>query len=317
MTDMTISGFSFVRNGVSLYYPVAESIRSILPICDEFVVAVGRGDPGDRTREVIASIGDPRIRILDTVWDEATFRQGASNAVQTDLAKVECTGDWLFYVQADEVVHEAYLPVVERRCRDLLDDARVEGLLFRYRHFWADYEHVLDSHAWYAREIRVVRNLPQIHSWHSAQSFRYYHDYRHPWQTSDTRKLRVADVDAEIFHYGWVRPPHLMQRKNRALREVHAGRQAAEAQYAAAAAEFDFGPLKRLPVYRGSHPAVMRRFMARFDWGDRLRDEGDYAPGSERPRHERLKYRVMTWIEKAVFGGNQLFASHNYRRVRV
>ncbi len=47
---MKISGFSFARNADVLGYPVAESIRSILPACDEFVIAVGKGDPGDRTR---------------------------------------------------------------------------------------------------------------------------------------------------------------------------------------------------------------------------------------------------------------------------
>ena len=62
---MKISGFSFCRNAQKLYYPLAESIRSILPLCDEFVVAVGKGDADDRTRETIEGIGDPKIRILD------------------------------------------------------------------------------------------------------------------------------------------------------------------------------------------------------------------------------------------------------------
>ena len=131
---MKISGFSFVRNDVKLYYPVAESIRSILPICDEFVVALGKGDQDDTTREVIEAMGDPKIRIVETVWDEAHYDRGIVNAIQTDIAKEACTGDWLFYLQADEGLHEKYLPVVEARCRQLLDRLEVEGLILAYRH---------------------------------------------------------------------------------------------------------------------------------------------------------------------------------------
>ncbi len=111
---MKISGFSFVRNGDKLYYPVAEAIQSILPICDEFVIAVGKGDEDDRTRELIEAIDDPKIRIIDTEWNEQYYKKGIINSIQTDIAMQECSGDWLFYVQADEVVHEKYLPVIQK-----------------------------------------------------------------------------------------------------------------------------------------------------------------------------------------------------------
>lgn len=313
---MKISGFSFVRNGDSLYYPVEESVRCLLPICDEFVVAVGRGDPGDRTREILLGIGDPKVRILDTEWDEKFFQRGAINAVQTDIAKQACTGDWLIYLQADEVIHEQYLPVIEKRCRDLQGDRDVEGLLFGYKHFWGDYEHYFDSHAWYATEIRGIRNLPEIHSWHSAQSFRYFHRYEHPRQEGGTRKLRVARVDAEVYHYGWVRPPHLMQQKNKALRKAHAGVKTAEEQFRVAPPEFDYGPLGRLPVFRGTHPAVMQARIAAMSWRDKLRMDGPLQPDGEFTRHNRLKYRILTRIEKTLFGGEQVFGSHNYRVIR-
>ena len=76
---MKISGFSFVRNAVKLYYPIVESIRSVLPLVDEFVIACG--DSEDETTELIRSIGDPKIRIIETVWDKSQFVHGASNAV--------------------------------------------------------------------------------------------------------------------------------------------------------------------------------------------------------------------------------------------
>jgi hypothetical protein len=35
---MKVGGFTFVRNVVKYDYPVVESIRSILPVVDEFIV---------------------------------------------------------------------------------------------------------------------------------------------------------------------------------------------------------------------------------------------------------------------------------------
>lgn len=298
---MKISGFSFVRNGYKLYYPVAESIRSILPIVDEFVVAIGKGDPDDETREIIADIGDPKIKIIDTLWEEKYFKKGIINAIQTDIAKNACSGDWLFYLQADEVVHEKYLPMIKQRCAELLDNQRVEGLLFRYKHFWGDYNHYHKSHGWYPYEIRIVRNAPHIHSWQSAQSFRYFEYYDNPRQDGGTRKLRVAKVDAEIYHYGWVRPPHLMQNKSHALDSVHWGKRKAEEYYRKAPKEFDYGPLNLLAEFKDTHPAVMRERIKQMDWQHKLQLSGKPNPHRAPHKHERLKYRLITFLEQAIF----------------
>ena len=201
---MRISGFSFVKNGIKLYYPVVEAIKSILPICDEFIVAVGKGDEDDNTRKQIEAIGDPKIKIIDTVWNLEKYPRGMENAHQTDIAKEHCTGDWLFYLQADEVIHEKYLPVITKRCEELLDNENIEGLLFKYNHFWGDYNYYHTGHGWYPHEIRIIRNRPDIHSWESAQSFRRIPDFDgiHYRQKENTYKLKVAAVDAYVYHYG-------------------------------------------------------------------------------------------------------------------
>lgn len=309
---MKISGFSFVRNGVKLYYPVVESIRSILPICDEFIVAVGEGDPDDTTREEIAAIDSPKVKIIDTEWDELYWKGGAINALQTDIALNECSGDWCFYLQADEVVHEKYLPVIRNRCEELFSDTEVEGLLFGYTHFWGDYNHHQISHGWYPNEIRIVRNLPEIHSWESAQSFRYFYEYEHPQQEANTRKLKVANVAAEIYHYGWVRPPHLMQRKNKALDSVHWGRERAESHYEKAAQSFDYGPLGNIPEFTGTHPEVMQERISEFDWGDRLNYGKSRQNSAPKHKHEKLKYRILTAIERILGLEEPLFGFKNY-----
>lgn len=313
---MKISGFSFVRNGDKLYYPVTEAILSILPICDEFVIAIGKGDKDDRTREMVAALTDPKVRIIDTEWDEKWFKGGMINSIQTDIAMQACSGDWLFYLQADEVVHERYLPVIKERCEKLLNDNRVEGLLFNYRHFWGDYQHYQGGHGWYPHEIRIVRNVSKIHSYQSAQSFRFFDYYDNPRQEIGTRKLNVAKVDAEIFHYGWVRPPQLMQNKKKSLDSVHWGVQKAVAHYNGEKPYFDYGPLTLLDEYHGSHPQVMQERISKMDWQDKLQLTGKPDKYRLPHKHEKLKYQLLSCFERIFNKGRQIGGFRNYNLIK-
>lgn len=309
---MKISGFSFVRNGIKLYYPVVESIKSILPIVDEFVIAVGKGDEDDTTRDQIAAIDDSKIVIIDTVWEEQFYKKGVINSIQTNIAKDACSGDWLFYLQADEVVHEKYLPIITSRCEELLDNNKVEGLLFKYKHFWGDYDHYHAGHGWYPNEIRIIRNRPDIYSWQSAQSFRRFDCYESPRQETGHHKLHVARVAAEIYHYGWVRPPHLMQNKRRALDSVHWGLNRAKDYYEKAPLEFDYGPLNLLAKFEGTHPMVMNEMIAKMNWNDKLQASGKPNPYRAPHKHEKFKYRLLSIIEKYFTGGQQIGGFKNY-----
>lgn len=305
------------KNALKLYYPMRQSVESILPLVDEFVVALGDSDEDDITRAEIVAIGSDKIRIVDTVWDIEKYPRGMEHAHQTDIAKSHCTGDWLFYLQSDEVVHERDLETIRKRCEELLDDPEVEGLLFRYRHFWGDYEHVQDGHCWYRKEIRIVRNHPEIHSWESAQSFRRIPgfeglNYR---QQAGTYRLKVAAVEAEIFHYGWVRPPRLMQNKIKAFSTNHRGRESVEKLEAAHYYDqgFDYGNLSRNTRYEGTHPAVMKSWMDAFDWKDQLRFTGPaISLNPNKAKHDKTRYRVITWIEKNLLGGRRLGEFANY-----
>src|SRR6202000_205268 len=138
LLPMTISVFTMVHNATKYYYPLKQAISSLLPLVDEFVVALGDCDADDRTLEEIRSIGSDKIRIIHTVWDLEKYPRGMEHAHQTDIAKAACSGDWLFYLQSDEVVHEEDIPRIRERCAQLLDDVSVEGILFKSRHFWGD-----------------------------------------------------------------------------------------------------------------------------------------------------------------------------------
>jgi len=277
---MRISGFTFVRNAIDLYYPVVESITSILPICDEFIVAAG--DSTDGTTELLRSINDPKVKIIETVWDPQRFVRGASNADQTNIALDACTGDWAFYLQADEVVHEKYLPGLVERMRECLDDRRVQGLLLDYVHFYGDYDHYETSHSWYRREVRIVRTGIGVRSWHSAQGFRI-----------GTQKLHVKLANAEVYHYGFVRPPLQMRRKALALSTVHFGVDAMRG--ADPDIEFDFGRMWGRKRFTGTQPKVMAQRIAAKNWQVR-------PTRSVVNRHDRIGYAVLSFIENRILG---------------
>lgn len=305
---MTISGFSFMRNADKLYYPVAPSIRSILPVVDEFVIALGKGDEDDRTLDEILAIGSDKIRIIHTEWDTDLYTGGTEYAHQTDIAKSHCKGDWLFYLQSDEVIHEKDLPVIVQKCEKHLHDERVEGFLFNYKHFWGDYNHYIVSHKWYPREIRIIRNLPEIHSWKDAQSFRRIPEFK-PFdylRKKNTYKLKVLDAAASVFHYGWVRPPQLMGHKQRVFNSHY--RKPAEKEIVSA---FHYGDLKKLNVFTETHPETMKEWIQKFDWEELLNPAYDIK-GRKPHQHERLKARLLTFFEKNLFGGRQIGGFKNY-----
>lgn len=279
---MKISGFSFCRNAIKLYYPVVESIRSALPMVDEFVVAVGESE--DDTLAAIQAIGDPKIRIIETQWDPQHFVRGAINAIQTDIALQACTGDWCLYLQADEVLHEEDHPAILETLSRVNDRPEVEGLLFDYLHFWATYKTYQTSRGWYRREVRMVRNGIGAHSWRDAQGFRIHE-----------RKPKVVRCGARIFHYGWVRPPHLMKAKNIALDSLYHDDDAMKKRHPEPAVPFDYGPLDHLARFQDTHPAVMAERIRNQDWT--LPPPG---PAGMAHGHNKRSGRIRDWVERNI-----------------
>ena len=314
---MTISGFTMGKNARKLYYPMKQAVLSILPIVDEFIVVLGNSDEDDTTRAEIESIGSPKIKIVDTVWDVEKYPRGMEHAHQTDIGKSLCKGDWLFYLQSDEVIHEDDLPLIRKSCEELMDDQEVEGFLFDYIHFWGDYYHFQNNHCWYRKDIRIIRNKPDIHSWQSAQSFRRIPDFDglHYRQEENTFKLKVAQIRARVFHYGWVRPPQLMNNKIKSFNINHKGiRNVIEMEKNELfKGHFDYGNLNKIPVYKGNHPAVMKEWIQQFNWSDKLRHTGVRRSLNKLPiKQDRLRYVIISWIEKNLLFGFRLGEPRNY-----
>ncbi len=249
---MKVSAFSFCRNAVLYEYPFVESIRSILPIVDEFIINVGRCDDG--TLELIRSIRDPKIRIIESVWDETLRKDGLIYSQQTNLALAQCTGDWAFYLQADEVIHEDDLPAIADAIRRCDGAPSVKGLLFRYLHFVGDY---WSTNPWfYHKAVRIIRNNGEVESCGDAVGFHLKATKQ--YLQSGPREW-LAPTGARVFHYGWVKDPKTMLVKKQAMAKVYHGDAPPPSEaklYALKTFEFEDYPI--LKEFDGSHPGVMR-----------------------------------------------------------
>lgn len=252
---MKISGFTFVRNAVKFDYPVMEAITSILPLCDEFVIALG--DSGDGTRELIQSIESPKIKIIDTIWDESLRTGGQTFALETNKAfdEISADSDWAFYIQADEVVHEQYHDRIKEAMLRYKDDPKVDGLIFKYLHFYGSYDYVGDAYRWYRREVRVIKNDKSITSYKDAQGFRKKPDI----------KLRGKLIDAYVYHYGWVRDPRAMQGKQRSFNHFYFDDAWIE-KHIGQAESFDYTGIDALRRFDGTHPKVMQPRIQTINW---------------------------------------------------
>ena len=315
---MKISGFTFLRNTSKLYYPILESIQSALPIVDEFVIALGKGDDDDDSEAKIRSLQSGKIKIIHTEWDTEKYPQGMEHAHQTDIAKETCSGDWLLYLQGDELIHEQDYNEIKTKCKQYLNNANVDGFLFNYFHFYGDYGHYFRDHCWYPYEIRIVRNEPEIHSFESAQSFRRIPNFDGISYRSKegTSKLNVIKLNASIYHYGWVRPPKLMRKKRLYFSNTHRGKTATKTEYKKYAAEYDYGRMDYCLVFKQSHPKFMKQKITELDWQKSLRFSGPNVIGRPEAKHERLKYRLIVWIERTFFGGKVLGGHKNYNAVK-
>jgi hypothetical protein len=290
---MKVSGFTFVKNAIKYGYPVVESISSILPVVDEMIVCLG--DSEDDTEGLIRSIGSDKIKFIHSVWDDNLREGGAVLAVETNkaIAATTADSDWLFYIQADEAVHEQYHKTIVDAMQQYKDDKRVEGLLFNYHHFYGSYKYIGDGRSWYSKEIRVIRNNKKIKSYRDAQGFR--------WE--DGRKLHVKLIGAYIYHYGWVKNPLVMNRKREnfgTLWDGEAGKTKIVKE-----ASFDYSNIDSVTMFEGTHPAVMKNLLNKESW--------DSGIDISKKNFKSTKHRLLYFLWRKF--GWRPFEYRNYVRV--
>lgn len=264
---MRVSGFTIIRNALKYDFPAVESILSILPVCDEVLVSVGNSE--DTTLDLIKSISSPKIKIIESAWDDSIRKGGLLLAKETNKAldAVSPDADWLFYIQADEVLHEDDVPVVKEALQKWKDDKKVDGLLFEYKHFYGSYSFLEDSRLWYRREIRIIRNDKHIRSFRDAQGFRKYDSLTPSDEEllNGGHKLNVKHSGASIFHYGWVKNPVIQQNKRNTFYKLWHEKDSVEKNLKQSQ-EYDYSVVCALKKFEGSHPAVMLDRIKKQDW---------------------------------------------------
>jgi glycosyltransferase involved in cell wall biosynthesis len=279
MTLPTISGFTFIRNGVELGYPFIESIKSILPIVEEFVIAVGKSS--DNTLELIKALNEPKIRIIETIWNEKMGEKGFVYAQQKMIAQYSCIGDWAFYLEGDEVIHEDDLAKIKEATQIYHNDDDVEALVFDYYHFYGNENTCLDSPAWYRTEARIIKN-----------SIRSYAPDGLYWLVLETNKIgrypKAAHTHAKIYHYGWARSEDKMNLKVKRIQPYWDKNNTAIHVQKIDYREIDSTTLR---LFNGTHPEVIQNWLSK--------EEGVFKANPDHKLTKReIKHRISRKIEK-------------------
>lgn len=272
---VSISGFTFIRNGVELGFPFEASIRSLLPLVDEFVVAVGQGN--DDTLARVRAIGDPKIRVIETLWNERMADRGFVYAQQKMIAQYACTGDWAFYLEGDEVVHEDDLPAIRASVERHHANPEVEALVFDYRHFYGTAQWVSISPGWYRRECRLIRNTIRSYA-PDGQYWLITTEHKKP------RNPKAALAHAHIFHYGWIRRNEDMQKKLDQVSKYWADSTTMQVRYS----QFD---ARALAPFTGTHPMVAAEWLATGA------EQQLHIDPAYKPTRKENKYHLMRQLE--------------------
>ncbi len=288
---MKISGFTFIRNGTLLGYPYIESLRSLLSVCDEVIVAVGQG--ADDTLERIQALSDPKLRVIETVWNETMQDRGYVYAQQKMIAQFNCSGDWAFYLEGDEVLHEEDVPKLKAQLQGYLANPQIEAVVFDYYHFYGAAETLAISPGWYRRAPRIIRN--SIRSYSPDGLFFVVME-----QNKRGRYPRAVAAGLPIYHYGHVRSVATMQTK---IQQV-------SRYWGHAPPGFEgYGNIdpQALSKFHGTQPAVMSSWLA-TQAAPKLILNPDYILTRRERRH-----RWMMWLERVT--GWDLSKKH-YRLVK-
>ena len=274
---MKVSAFTFIKNGQILGYPFLQSIKSILPIVDEFVINVGKSE--DNTLEIIKSFSSPKIRIIESKWNDSMQDRGYVYGQQKMIAQYNCTGDWAFYIEGDEVYHENDLEQIRKSMEIHLNDSNVEALVFDFMHFYGNTNSFLNSPGWYRSEARIIKN-----------SIRSYAPDGLFWVVLDSNKKgrypRAKSAGVTCYHYGWARSEDQMNLKSSKVKKYWGGEPV----------KIDYTQMDQTIIqeFQGSHPEIMK------DWLSK--DDGLYiADSAYKPTQKQIKHRLMIKLEK-LFG---------------
>ena len=242
-----------------LNYPFMEAIRSALPICDEYIIVAGDSD--DEALDYLASLNDPRIRIIHTRWSPNITPQKCLLAQQTNIGLGFCDGRWCLYLQANEVLHEDSLPQLHGLMERHADNQAVEAMLTERLTFWSDYDHYIPI---YPRRFkytaRIIRPNIGTYSIRDGMSFAIFDGF-----STKGRYPKSIDSGIDLYRYGYVHSVAQQAAKfTSAVHKTEASDKAGLDYY------HQHYPRQFIARYVGSHPQVMTDRIAAYPAEDRL-----------------------------------------------
>ena len=264
---MKVSGFTFIKNGQILGYPFLESIRSILPIVDEFIINVGESE--DDTFAMVNSINDKKIRIIESKWNDQMKDRGYVYGQQKMIAQFNCTGDWAFYIEGDEIYHEKDLDQIKESMIMNLNDSNVEALVVDFNHFYGNANSLLNSPGWYRSEARIIKN-----------SIRSYAPDGLFWLVLDSNKKgrypRAKKTGVSCYHYGWVRSEDQMNLKSAKVQKYWGGKPLI----------IDYSQMDQsiITEFRGNHPKIVESWLPKAE--GLFRTDPSYTPTKKQKKHQ-------------------------------
>jgi hypothetical protein len=274
---MKVSAFTFIKNGQILGYPFLESIQSILPIVDEFIINVGISE--DDTLTLIQSLSSSKIKIIESNWNENMHDRGYVYGQQKMIAQFNCSGDWAFYIECDEVYHESDLNKIVSAMQKNLNDKHVEALVFDFYHFYGNQNSFLDSPGWYRSEARIIKN-----------SIRSYAPDGLFWLILDSNKKGrypyAKHTGVHCYHYGWVRPENKMNLKSQKVQKY----------WGNSHSQIDYSKIDQTIIkeFNGSHPKSIKAWLPN--------EKGVFKAGKNYMISKKeKKHRIMLIFEK-LFG---------------
>lgn len=301
---MKVSAFTYVRNGITMDYPFIESIKSVLPLVHECIVVIG--DSTDGTRKAVENINDNKIKIIDTIWDDNMRTKGLIFAQQSNIGldNVSKEADWLFHIQADEVIHEKDYNTIQKAMQNYLHDKSVEGFLFKFINFFGDYNHWAPSRRFHQKEIRIIRNNPNYCSYRDSQGFRRFNNPAN-YLNEKGYKLHVIPINAAIYHYSYVKNPHIQtQRKIEFDKRYNPDNEWIKNRIENAIA-YDYNAIDFLYKYTGTHPAIMQPRIKAQDWIFKY---------DQSKNNMKFKERFLKLIQDVT--GKQIFIYKNYKKLK-
>lgn len=278
---LDVSGFTFIKNGLTLGYPVKESILSIEPLCDEVIINVGFEDEActkdDGTFEFLKdTFTHKKFKFLKSYWDPKLTSQGLILSQQTNIALDACSGNVCQYIQGDEAVHEKDYKVIHDGHLDMLRDPRIEGLVYKYIHFYGNVDIVKHTRNIYRREVRAIKNKIGAKSHLDAQGFKI----------DGSRKLNCKQIDASVYHYGWARQEQLMAKKTEAFEKLYHGEDHQVEEY-------KYDRIWGLKPFSSTHPEVMAK------WIEDNKNEIDFWSLPMRFEWKNVGLAISDFVESA------------------